>query len=71
VTTAAAAAAAGGSVDDDDRVCRVDETAVVELVGFSGLLSTSATATTLVAELHDDADGDAVPHLNSQLKQVE
>jgi len=46
----------------EDWQCRVD----VEVVCFSGLLSTSSagSATTLAAELHDDdRDGDLVPHL--------
>ena len=55
---------------DDDWVCRVDWTC------FSGLLttspsgttlSTSPSGTTLAAELHDDADGDDVPHLNHRI----
>jgi len=58
----AAVTAAGKTVDD--CVCRVDvTTAAVDLACFSGLLSTSASGTTLAAELHDETDGDVVPHL--------
>jgi len=46
----------------------VDVTAVGWLC-FSGLLSTSASGTTLAAELLDDADRDAVPQLKYAIRE--
>jgi len=56
-----AAVTAGLDSEDDDCVCRVDVTC------FSGLLSTSASGTTLAAELHDDTEEDVVPHLQQPI----
>ena len=67
VPDAAGTAAAADRVDED-CVCRVDGTTAVHLTCFSGLLSTSGSGTTLVAELHDDRDGDAVPHLKHGIR---
>jgi len=63
VPEAAGTAAAAGNVEDD-WVCRVDD----DWTCFSGLLSTSASGTTLAAELHDDADGDVVPQLQHGIR---